>query len=122
MYANPHVLSLPRMLVQRCKQFGPRNNDKSDKPRKFANVAIQKPQFRKSHPVPLVGRIVSITESESDSEEVAQFAGIVEDPHLNSYRILTARNKESVLGSAFSQFQWLESGSSYWKQNWYNPF
>ncbi len=78
--------------VQRRKQFGPRKNDKSDKPRKFANVAIQKLQFRKSHPVPLVGRIVSITESESESEEVAQVAGIVEDTHLNNYRILTTKN------------------------------
>jgi hypothetical protein len=73
--------------VQRRKQFGQRNNDKSEKPRKFANVAIQKPQNRKSYPAPLVGRIVSIAETESDPEEVAQFAGIVEDKHLSNYRI-----------------------------------
>jgi hypothetical protein len=30
--------------VQRRKQFGPRANDKSEKSRKFANVAIQKTQ------------------------------------------------------------------------------
>jgi hypothetical protein len=68
--------------------------------------------IRKSHPIPLVGRIVSITESESDPEEVAQFAGIVEDPHLNNYRIMTARNKESVLVSEFSRFQWMVSGEA----------
>ena len=43
--------------VQRRKQFGQRNNDKSEKPRKFANIAIQKPHNRKSYPIPLVGRI-----------------------------------------------------------------
>jgi hypothetical protein len=58
--------------VQRRKQFGPRTNDKSQKPLKFANVAIQKPQYRKVFPVPLTGRTVSIGDSEDDSEEVAQ--------------------------------------------------
>jgi phage terminase small subunit len=96
--------------VQRRKQFGPRTNDKSEKSRKFENVAIQKPQYRKAFPVPLTGRTVTIDDSEDESDEVAQYAGIVEDTHLDNYRIMTARNKKSVLGSAFSRFQWLESG------------
>jgi hypothetical protein len=98
--------------VQRRKQFGQLNNDKSEKPCKFANVAIQKQQNWKSYPTSFVGRVVSIAESESDPEEVAQFAGIVEDKHLSNYRIMTARHKETVLGSAYSRFQWLDSGDS----------
>jgi hypothetical protein len=96
--------------VQRRKQFGPRTNEKSEKSRKFANVAIQKPQYWKAFPEPLTSRAVAIGDSEDDFEEVAQYAGTVEDTHLENYRILTARNKETVLGSAFSRFQWLESG------------
>jgi hypothetical protein len=99
--------------VQRRKQFGQRNNDRSDKKGKFANIAIQKPQNRKSHPIPLVGRVLSVIESDDEpDEEVAQFAGIVEDQHLDNYRIMTAHNKETVLGSAFSRFQWLDSGEA----------
>jgi hypothetical protein len=98
--------------VQRRKQFGQRNNDKSEKQRKFANIAIQKPPTRKSHPIPLVGRIVSIVESDDDTDQAAQFAGVVEDTHLDNYRIMTAHNKETVLGSAFSRFQWMDSGEA----------
>jgi hypothetical protein len=83
---------------------------KPDKPRRFANVAIQKPQYRKAYPVPFTSRNVSIGESESESEEVAQYAGIDQNMDLVNVRIMTARNKESVLGRAFSRFQWLESG------------
>ncbi len=96
--------------VQKRKQFGPRTHEKSDKFRKFANVAIQKPQYRKTFPVPLPCRTVSIGDSEDESEKVAQFAGIVQDAYLDNVRIMNARNKESVLCSAFSRFQWLESG------------
>jgi hypothetical protein len=100
--------------VQRRKQSGQRNNDKSDKQRKFANIAIQKPHNRKSHPIPPVGRIVSVIESDDEpAEEVAQFAGVVEDVEpLHNIRIMTAHNKETVLGSAFSRFQWLDSGEA----------
>jgi hypothetical protein len=94
--------------VQRSKQFGPRTNHKSDKSCKLANVAIQKPQYRES--LPLTCRTVSIGDSEDESEEVAQYAGIVQDTYLENVHIMTVRNKESVLGSAFSRFQWLEPG------------
>ncbi len=60
--------------VQRRKQFGPRTNEKSEKSSKFANVAIQKPQYRKAFPEPLTSRAVSIGDSEDDFEEVAQYA------------------------------------------------
>jgi hypothetical protein len=114
--------------VQRRKRFGQRTNDKSDKrhkPRRFANVAIQKPQCRKAYPVPLTCRAVSIGKSESESEEVAQYAEINQNMDLVNVRIMTVRNKETVLGSSFSRFQFPMAGAwrrCYSEQNRYNPF
>jgi hypothetical protein len=97
------------VAVQKCMPFGLRNNQKSDKQRKFANVAIQKPRYRKAHPVtfqvPLTNRTVTIGDSESDSEEFAQYYGVIQAKDLGIFCILTAHNNESALGSAFSRFQ-----------------
>ena len=108
------------VALQRRKQFGSRTNDKSDKLSKFANAAIQKPQYRKAFPVPLTSRTVSMGESESESEDVAQYAGVGQAMDLDNYR------NESVLGSTFSRFQSNPMAGDwrrcYWKQNRYNPF
>ena len=112
-FTNPEYTKNVEANVQRRKQPGQRNNENPTKQRsKFANVAIQKPQNRKSYPIPLVGRVLTAVESDDEAvEEVAQLAEIVKDiePPFN-IRIMTAHNKESVLGSAFSRFQWLDSG------------
>ena len=89
--------------IQKRKPFGPCNNDKHEKPPKFANTAIQK---NVSRSYPLSSRIATMTEFDGNYDEVTAFAGIIQKITLYNDRILTAQNNESALGSVFSRFYW----------------
>ena len=64
---------------------------------KFANMAVQE---KSSEPQPLTKRVVSIAESDDDSEQTAQFAG--EETQEYS-RVLTAESNETVLDRMCTQ-------------------
>ncbi len=62
-------------MIQKHTQFGQRNNDKHEKPLKFANVAINK-NVNQLIPVPVTLRAATITESDYEYEEIDSFAGL----------------------------------------------
>ena len=63
-------------------------------------VKIPKKSTTSSRPQPLTSRVVSVEESDSDSEQSANFAGVMEAEIASQldYRILTAGNNVIVLG------------------------
>jgi hypothetical protein len=88
------------------QKTGYRVNEKQEKTRKrFAGAAIAKgtkvpKKYASSVPQPLTSRVVTIEQSDSDSEQSAQFAGIQQRYNyvVPDYRILTADHNETVLG------------------------
>jgi hypothetical protein len=98
--------------VQKRKQFESCTNDNSDKSRKFANVAIQKPRDRKPYRTSLLNKTVNIQDSGYEYEELTQFADIIRNQGLDHFRTLPAQTNESALVVHFSRFHWLASGEA----------
>ena len=78
--------------VRSIESGKPKKDYRAREPKeRFANAAVKE---KSSKPQPLTNRVMSITESDNDSDQAANFAG------KDDYRILTEDNNETVLGRA----------------------
>ncbi len=92
--------TLQRMEAQAGKPSysgKPKKWGKESAQEKFANMAAQEKSLE---PQPLTNRVVSIAESDDDSEQTAQFAG--EETQKYS-RVFTAESNETVLDRMCTQ-------------------
>ncbi len=90
------------------QKTGYRVSEQREKTRsRFAGAIAKGPKVKRtsSVPQPLTARKVTITQSDSDSEQPAQFAGIQRQykPVVPDYRILSAEHNINVLGEKWSE-------------------